>query len=116
MSSYQKKDGGFYNPWTGGVLVVTDPIRGLQLTSYAVGDQRCKNYYGPNAKFAEFHDGYYMDDMNGFTSGKVQAWEKWNWANSKTGEWSLWGYFNHHWRGQAWIWVNNQPNGNCGQI
>ena len=54
--------------------------------------------------------------MNGYEQGIVKAWGNWNWAVAKCGEWSLWGYFNHHWTGRAWIWVNNQPNGNCGEI
>ena len=74
----------------------------------------CKDYYGYDAKFAEFYDGYYLDDMNGVTSGAVKAWGNWSWATAKCGGWSLRGYFNHHWKGKAWIWINNQPNGNCG--
>ena len=114
LSSYHNKDGGFYHPWTGGVLVVTDRIRGLNIESYQKGDTICKDYYGYDAKFAEFHDGYYLDDMNGATSGAVKAWGNWSWATAKCGGWSLRGYFNHHWKGKAWIWINNQPNGNCG--
>ena len=52
--------------------------------------------------------------MNGVTSGAVKAWGNWSWATAKCGGWSLRGYFNHHWKGKAWIWINNQPNGNCG--
>jgi hypothetical protein len=116
VTSYHNPDNSFFNPWTGGILTVTDPVRGLEVTSYEKGDQYCKDYYGMDAKFAEFHDGFYLPDMNGFNSGIVKAWGNWQWALAECGAWSLWGYFNHHWRGKAWIWIRNQPNGNCGDI
>lgn len=112
-STYTNPDNGFYNPWTGGIFVVTDPFQGVTISSYAVGDQHCKDYYGPKAKFAEFHDGYFMDIMN---TPPIKAWKSWDWALTQCGEFSLWGYFNHHWRGNTWVWINNQPNGNCGNI
>ena len=77
LTSYEKKDGAFFNSWTGGVLLVTDSIRGLDIVSYEKGDQICKDYYGYDAKFAEFHDGYYLDDMNGYVSGQPRAWATW---------------------------------------
>jgi len=46
----------------------------------------------------------------------IKAWREWDWALTVCGEWSLWGYFNHQWNGNAWVWVNNQPNGNCGNL
>jgi hypothetical protein len=46
LSSYIIKDGGYYNPWSGGILVVTDSFQGVTLTSYAQGDSTCKDYYG----------------------------------------------------------------------
>jgi len=117
LSTYtSNKDGSFYNPWTGGVLLVTDSFQGMKVDSYDTGDKICKDYYGYDAKFAEFHDGYYLEDMNGWKSESILAWSTWSWAQAKCGEWSLWGYFNHHWNGKVWIWVNNQPNGNCGEI
>jgi len=45
-STYNNPDGGFYNAWTGGIFVVTDQIQGLNIKSYAKGDQYCKDYYG----------------------------------------------------------------------
>jgi len=39
----------------------------------------------------------------------------WDWKNAKQGGWNFWGFFNHHYRGRAWAWVDNQPNGNCGR-
>ena len=95
---------------------MTDSVQGLQIHSWEAGDLICKKYYGSDAKFADFHDGYYLDDMNGFSSGSIKAWGDWSWAQAKCGEWSLWGYFNHHWNRRAWIWVNKQQNANCGEI
>ena len=53
-------DGGYYDSWTGGVFTVTLPVRGSDITSYKVGDDLCKGYFGSNSKFAKFNDGRYM--------------------------------------------------------
>jgi hypothetical protein len=104
-------DGGYYDGWTGGVLQVTVPVRGYDISSYKIGDDLCKGYFGPNSKFAEFNDGNYMPYMN---QRPISAWNQWDWAESKRGGWNFWGYFNHHYRGRAWVWIKGQPNGNCG--
>jgi len=68
--------------------------------------------------FAITDGGYY----DGWTGGVLQVSVPvrgydfhWRWANAKQGGWNFWGYFNHHYRGRAWVWVDNQPNGNCGR-
>lgn len=104
-------DGGYYEGWTGGVFAVTQAVTGNSITSYQVGDQLCKGYFGNNAKFAEFSDGYYMPYMN---QEPEKAFDFWDWSQATQGGWNFWGYFNHHYRGRAWVWVNGQPNGNCG--
>lgn len=104
-------DGGYYDGWTGGVFTVTLPVRGSHITSYAVGDSLCKGYFGSSSKFAAFDDGYYMPYMNQLPE---KSWWLWDWAQAKQGGWNMWGYFNHHYRGRAWVWINNQPTGNCG--
>ena len=103
-------DGGHYDSWTGGVFTVTLPVRGSDITSYKVGDDLCKGYFGSNSKFAAFDDGFYMPYMN---QPPEKSWWLWDWAKATRGGWNMWGYFNHHYRGRAWVWVNNQPNGNC---
>ena len=85
LTIYEQKDGGFFDSWTGGVLLVTDLFRGTDLVSYEKGDQICKKYYGYDAKFAEFHDGYYLEDMNGYKSGSIKAWATWEWFLAKCG-------------------------------
>lgn len=104
-------DGGYYDSWTGGVFTVTLPVRGSDISSYAVGDNLCKGYFGVNSQFAKFDDGRYMDYMN---EDPKKTWGMWDWNKAKKGGWNMWGYFNHHYRGRAWVWVDNQPNGNCG--
>jgi len=104
-------DGGYYDGWTGGILQVTVPVRGYDISSYKVGDDLCKGYFGVNSKFAQFNDGYYMPYMN---QRPASAWNMWDWKAAKKGGWNFWGYFNHHYRGRAWVWINGQPNGNCG--
>jgi hypothetical protein len=104
-------DGGYYDGWTGGVFTVTLPVRGSDISSYKVGDDLCKGYFGNNSHFAKFDDGLYMDYMN---QPPQKTWWLWDWGKTKKGGWNMWGYFNHHYRGRAWVWVDNQPNGNCG--
>ena len=104
-------DGGYYDGWTGGVLTVTLPVRGSDITSYKVGDDLCKGYFGKNSQFATFDQGSYMPYMN---EDPIKAWSLWDWKKSKSGGWNFWGYFNHHYRGRAWVWIKGQPYGNCG--
>ena len=105
-------DGGYYDSWTGGVFTVTLPVRGSAITSYKAGDDLCKGYFGSSSSFAKFDDGRYMDYMN---EDPQKTWSMWNWNNTKKGGWNMWGYFNHRYRGRAWVWIDNQPNGNCAQ-
>ena len=65
FTPYDNPDQSYYEGWTGGIIVLTDPIRGIEIDSYKTGDSLCKNQFGSNAKFAEFTDGYYMKSMNG---------------------------------------------------
>ncbi len=104
-------DGGYYDGWTGGIIQVTVPVRGYDISSYKVGDDLCKGYFGINSKFAKFNDGFYEPYMN---QRPVTAWNTWDWSKAKAGGWNFWGYFNHHYRGRAWVWIDGQPNGNCG--
>ena len=105
-------DGGYYDSWTGGVFTVTLPVRGSDISSYAVGDKLCKGYFGENSQFARFDDGRYMDYMN---DRPQKTWSFWDWNKTKKGGWNMWGYFNHRYRGRAWVWIDNQPHGNCGK-
>lgn len=104
-------DGGYYDGWTGGVIQVTVPVRGYDLFSYDTGNALCQGYFGANARWAKFNDGYYMPYMNQLPRS---AWGSWDWSKTKNGGWNFWGYFNHHYRGRAWVYVDGQPNGNCG--
>lgn len=106
-------DGGFYEGWTGGVIQVTVPVRGYDLIDYATGNNICKGYFGEKARWAKFNDGFYLPYMN---QRPISAWGFWDWNSSKlkSGGWNFWGYFNHHYRGRAWVYVDGQPNGNCG--
>ena len=107
---FQVTDGGYYDGWTGGVFEVTSPIRGQDITSYQAGDELCKGFFGDSSKFASWDDGYYMSYMN---ERPIKAWNLWSWDQTKQGRWNMWGYFNHHYRGRAWVWARGQ-SGNCG--
>ena len=105
-------DGGYYDGWTGGVFTVTLPVRGSDITSYKVGDDLCKGYFGANSHFAKFDDASYMPYMN---EPPQKTWSFWDWNKAQKGGWNMWGYFNHRYRGRAWVWIDNQPYGHCGQ-
>lgn len=82
FTPYANPDNAFYEGWSGGIIVVTDPVRGLEITSYSVGDNMCKTAYGSAAKFATFTDGYYMSNMNG---PNLNIEKNWRWEDAKSG-------------------------------
>lgn len=92
LTNWAISDGGFYNGWTGGVYVVTKPVKGIYIDDYATGNKYCVAEYGPNAKFSEFHDGKYMSFMN---DPPAKVWITWDWSQTLSGGWAHWGYFNH---------------------
>jgi hypothetical protein len=110
FTPYDNPDQSFYEGWTGGVLAVTDPVRGLEIDSYKTGDSLCKTAFGPKAKFAQFTDGWYMKNMNG---PNLKIEKAWNWTQAASGEYNLWGVFNHDHLGRSWVWTQTTPTGNC---
>lgn len=91
-------------------MSVTDPVRGLDIDSYEAGDNLCKTAFGVSAKFAMFNDGWYMPNMNGPI---VKMQKSWDWKTALSGQYNLWGYFNHNYMGKTWIWTQTTPSGNC---
>lgn len=89
---------------------MTDPVRGLEIDSYRTGDNMCKTAYGDHAKFATFTDGYHMKYMNG---PDLKIEKAWDWGQASSGEYNMWGIFNHDHIGRSWIWTQYTPNGNC---
>ena len=110
FTPYSNPDQSFYEGWTGGIIAVTDPVRGLEVTSYAVGDNLCKTAFGSRAKFAQFTDGWYMSNMNG---PNLRIEKTWDWGKAVAGEYNFWGYFNHNYVGKSWVWTQTTPTGNC---
>jgi hypothetical protein len=110
---YQNPDRGYYNGWTGGIFAVTAPVRGYDVDSFEAGDKYCKDFWGKNAKFAEFKDGWYMNWMN---RRPIKAWRFWDWKLTQCGGWAFWGYFNTNYNGRVWTWIDSQPHSNCGAI
>lgn len=96
FTPYANPDQSFYEGWTGGIIAVTDPVRGIEVTSYATGDNLCKTAFGAKAKFAQFTDGWYMSNMNG---PNLNIEKSWDWSKAKSGEYNFWGYFNHNYLG-----------------
>ena len=103
-------DNSFYEGWTGGIIALTDPVRGLEIDSYITGTRMCQNAFGANAKMATFTDGYYMPYMNG---PNIAIEKLWDWSKAQRGEYNFWGYFNHHHIGKSWVWTQTTPSGNC---
>jgi hypothetical protein len=67
FTPYNNPDQSFFEGWTGGIIALTDPVKGLQITSVVTGTKLCQNYFGRDAKMATFEDGFYMPYMNGPT-------------------------------------------------
>lgn len=82
FTPYANPDQSFYEGWTGGIIALTDPVRGLDVTSYAVGDNLCKTAFGAKAKFAQFTDGWYLSNMNG---PNLKIEKTWDWAKAVSG-------------------------------
>ena len=74
-TSLNNPDASYYEGWTGGIIALTDPIRGLEVDSYLTGTRLCQNYFGADSKMATFTDGYYMDNMNGPTISIEKSWD-----------------------------------------
>jgi len=43
---FANADQSFYEGWTGGVIALTKPIRGLEIDSYFTGTKICQNTFG----------------------------------------------------------------------
>lgn len=63
----------FYNGWARGNIATTQAIPGTWLTSQAVADQYCVNYFGVGWRMAEFHDGGVSGGWNWYAYGNVRS-------------------------------------------
>lgn len=90
--------GSFYNGWAAGNIGITHPTPGTSLTSLAVANSYCVKEFGAGWQMAEHHDG----------GG--------GWA------WTAYGNLNdvftatrpsHKLTDRFWVYVNDQPQGNC---
>ena len=99
----------FYCGWTEGILLLSDPIPGIALTSRATANLICRNKFGPGFRMAEFHDGKYiigMDDSN-------QCYTTWPAVSKLIGGW---GYYGYGVKGPLWtrFWLAvNDQSANC---
>ena len=93
----------YYYGWSGGIVDTTNNVVGSTITSQAVGDSICQSQLGASDwKMAEFHMGHRM------ASGG-----SWNWGSAVRGGWNFWAYFATTYTNRAWVWIDDQPNGNC---
>ncbi|MCA9719918.1 MAG: flagellar hook-length control protein [Myxococcales bacterium] len=75
-----------YMQWSGGHIDVTIPVQGDSFASVGEADTFCEQSFGAGWRMAEFHDG--------------QMWYFWAYGNVPEGE-------------RFWVWINDQPSGNC---
>ena len=107
-----------YQGWTGGLLALTNPIRGCKLTSQAAGNAYCTAQLGANYVMAEWHDGYYIAGMSD-TQFFGSTWTFTGSSVSQSGTGFV-GYSNIKKVGSAtpiknprfWVAINDQ-NANC---
>lgn len=110
FTPYANADAGAYEGWTGGVFGLTDPFRGIDINSFRNGDNLCKTYFGPTAKFADFMDGWFMPYMN---APAVSIEKNWSFGKAAPSSYGLWGYFNHADTGRVWVSNLASPSSNC---
>ncbi len=82
----------FYTGWSKGIVALSPPVSGSQLTSRARADGICASAFGAGWRMGEFHDGWYGPNL------------------SQSGGWSFWGIggafpFNP---GRFWVAINDQ--------
>ena len=100
----------FYNGWSGGIARVTTPVRGCFIFSKMHADFICRIHFGLGWRMASFHDGFYMDSMDGsYLSGG-----SWSWSSVNQGGWNFWAYSNIGTTKikKYWTYIRDQP-GNC---
>lgn len=76
----------FYNGWIGGNIGLTPAVQGTSLTSLAVANAVCSNFFGAGWQMAEFH----------------HPTGAWNWSSR--------GNINN--ASRFWVYINDQP-ANC---
>ncbi|AQW50201.1 hypothetical protein [Streptomyces violaceusniger] len=81
----------FYAGWSRGTVAATPPVLGKTLTSRAVADALCAQYYGSGWRMAEFHDGRYGSDLE------------------LSGGWSFWAYGYVPDGTRFWTAIDDQP-------
>ena len=100
----------FYNGWSGGQVRVTTPVRGCFIFSKIHADFICRIHFGLGWRMASFHDGFYMDGMDGsYLSGG-----SWSWSSVNQGGWNFWAYSTLpvSKKRRYWTYISDQT-GNC---
>ncbi|MFJ9424606.1 hypothetical protein [Streptomyces sp. NPDC101249] len=82
---------GFYDGWGAGTVAATPPVQGTTLTSRAVADDLCVQYYGTGWRMAEHHDGRYGPNLE------------------YSGGWSFWAYGYVPEGVRFWTAIDGQP-------
>lgn len=76
----------FYDGWSDGTLLATEPIVGLELTSLEAANELCQSEFGEGYRMAEHHDG--------------------------GGGWNVWSYGTVPQDVRMWTYINDQ-DANC---
>lgn len=81
----------FYNGWAKGSVALSSFVTGSTLTSRAAADSLCASQFGPSWRMAEFHDGFYGQNL------------------AYSGGWSYWAYGTIPIGQRFWVAINDQP-------
>lgn len=99
----------FYDGWAGGLLRLSDPVLGLDLSDLEAANAICATQLGDNFRMAEFHDGLYFPSMDkDLFYGKTWPPED----ELQRGGWAFNGYGTLPEESRFWVYIDDQP-GNC---
>lgn len=97
----------FYNGWSGGMFVATEPIIGTSILSQVHANKICSDKFGKEFIAAQHHLGRYVNGMSD-TSYFYSTWS----LNTSEGGWNLYGYGNLPKNTRFWVFIRDQ-RANC---
>ena len=89
--------------WTGAIVQATPLVVGCSFATKAEVDAYCTKLFGCGYVLADFHDGKYMANMNGY----VNANFSWNWASTFKGFNNFWTYIQGPFITNERFWVSH---------
>lgn len=99
----------FYQGWSGGIISLTPPIKGSQITSLEFANKFCEKHCGKGFRMAEFHDGKYVVGMDS-ERFYGDTWPKPD--HLRSGGWNFYAHGNIPDNTRFWIHINDKRS-NC---